>query len=160
MVMKESFNLNNMDKNYIKNFAKKVLEDGFVLSLGTQDRDGVWVADLIYVHDQDLNLYWISMPEARHSRALGQNKMVACTITASHYTNQERALQVEGVAEKIDGPMFELEKKLETKRGLPVPQKAGEILEKGHVWYKLIPTKIYLIHSVPFGYERQNVEID
>ncbi|MDO8593798.1 MAG: pyridoxamine 5'-phosphate oxidase family protein [bacterium] len=143
----------------LKNLVRAVIEDAYVMSLGTADKGGVWVADLIYVSDEDLNLYWISMPNARHSRAIEQNNKVACTITANSTTNKERALQIEGIVERINGPLFECEKKLEAKRGLPLPKAAGEILNKGHFWYVLKPKKLELIHSESFGYERQSVDM-
>lgn len=148
-----------MKNEELKNLARAVIEDAYLMSLATVDENGAWVADLIYVSGDNFNLYWISMPNARHSRAIEQNSKVACTITANYATNKERALQIEGIAERIDGSLFEYEKKLERKRGLPAPQAVGEILGKGHVWYVLKPTKIELIHSEPFGYERQSVDV-
>ena len=143
----------------VENLAKAVINDAYVMSLGTADENGAWVADVIYVSDDNFGLYWISMPNARHSRAIEWNNKVACTITASSTTNKERALQIEGTAERINGPLFEYEKKLEAKRGLPLPKVAGEILNKGHVWYALKPKKLELIHSELFGYERQSVNV-
>lgn len=148
-----------MNTDELKKLAQEVLNDAHLISLGTTDAQGVWVADVIYVSDEDLNLYWISMPQARHSQAIERNGRVACSVTASHHTNKERALQIEGVAGKIDGPLFEYEKKLEAKRGLPAPQAAGEILAKGHSWYVLRPTRVELIHSELFGYERKSVQL-
>ncbi|MDP2665822.1 MAG: pyridoxamine 5'-phosphate oxidase family protein [bacterium] len=148
-----------MKNEELKNLAKAIIKDAYLMSLATVDENGVWVADLIYVSDTNFNLYWISMPNARHSLAVEQNNKVACTITASYMTNKERALQIQGIAKKIHGPLFEYEKKLEMKRGLPIPQAAGEILEKGHMWYVLKPTKIELLHSEPFEYERQSIDI-
>ena len=148
-----------MNNDELKKLAQEVLHDAHLISLGTVDENGVWVADIIFVPDENLNLYWISMPQARHSQAIVQNGKAACSVTASEQTNKERALQIEGVAEKIDGPLFEYEKKLEAKRGLPVPQTEGEILAKGHSWYVLKPTKVELIHSELFGYERKSVQL-
>ncbi|MCR4275946.1 MAG: pyridoxamine 5'-phosphate oxidase family protein [Candidatus Parcubacteria bacterium] len=148
-----------MNNDELKKLVQEVLNDAHLISLGTVDENGVWVADVIYVPDEHFNLYWISMPQARHSQAIERNGKVACTVTASQQTNKERALQIEGVAEKIDGPLFDYEKKLEAKRGLPVPQAEGEILTKGHSWYVLKPTKVELIHSELFGYERKSVQL-
>lgn len=89
-----------MDNEGLKKLARGVLADAYVMSLGTADEGGAWVADLIYVADEDFNLYWISFP-----------------------------------------------------------QRAGEILENGHVWYRLRPTKVELIHSEPFGYEKKIVAL-
>src|SRR3989344_4835344 len=144
-----------MGNEEMKGLARQVLEEGYLMSLGTVDEGGVWVADVIYIHDEAFNLYWLSMPHVRHSKAIEENSKVACTITASWKTDAERALQIEGIAERIEGPMFELEKRLESKRGLPLPDEPGEILKKGHSWYMLKPTKIELLHSQSFGYDKK-----
>lgn len=148
-----------MNTDELKKLARKVLDDAHVMSIGTIDENGVWVSDVVYVPDDNFNLYWISFPHVRHSQAITKNNKVACTVTASWKTNQERALQIEGIAEKIDGPLFEYEKKLEAKSGKKIPERPGEILEAGHTWYVLRPTKIELLHSEPFGYEKQTVSL-
>ena len=149
--------MNNED---LKKLVKEVLNEGFVMSLGTVDDQGVWVADVIYVDDDRFNLYWVSMPDARHSKAIEKNNKVALTVTASWATDDEKALQIEGIAERIDGPLFEFEKKLETKRGLKIPEKEGEILSQGHVWYVIKPTRIELMYSKHFGYDRKGVNFE
>ena len=50
----------------IKRLIKEVLEKGYLMSLGTVDEGGVWVSDVIYVFDDEFNLYWISDPDTRH----------------------------------------------------------------------------------------------
>ncbi len=149
-----------MDNDGLKELARKVLEDGYLMSLGTADEGGVWVADVIYVHDEQFNLYWVSMPGTRHSRAIEGNNRVACAVTASQEVGKERALQISGVAEKVDGPLFELEKKHRTKRRMQTPTRPGEILEDGEVWYVLKPTKVELMHSEPFGYEKKSIPLE
>ena len=37
---------------------------------GDSRRRGIWVADVIFIHDDDLNVYWMSHPECRHSKAI------------------------------------------------------------------------------------------
>lgn len=148
-----------MEKEAIKNLARKVLEDAYFMSLGTLDDGGVWVSEVLYIHDESFNLYWLSFPHARHSKAIEVNKKVACTITASWETDKERALQIEGVAEKVEGPLFEYEKRLASKRGMMIPEIAGRVLEDGHSWYVLRPMKVELIHNEPFGYQKQNVDL-
>ncbi|MBX4200639.1 hypothetical protein KW786_00765 [Candidatus Parcubacteria bacterium] len=41
----------------IKKLILEVLEKGYLMSLGTQDSAGVWVCDVIYIFDEDLNIY-------------------------------------------------------------------------------------------------------
>lgn len=145
-----------MNNDELKGLAQKILQDTFVMSLGTFDQQGVWVADLVFLSDEDFNIYWVSMPNTRHSKAIELNNQVACTITASWDYKKERALQVSGTAERIT-PSLERERLYEAKRGRPIPEKEGEILSKGHAWYKLTPNTLKLIDSENFGYARQDV---
>ena len=148
-----------MEDHDLKQLAHEILREGFLMSLGTTDDEGVWVSDVIYVHDEDLCIYWVSLPSARHSQAIGAGSRVACNITSSHVLGKERALQIAGTAEPIEGSRLELEQMLEAKRGKEVPQVAGEILSRGHVWYVLKPDTTKLIDSDKFGYERKTIEI-
>jgi uncharacterized protein len=137
--------------------AEEVVKDGFVMNLGTIDEDGPWVASLVYVSDDKLNLYWISVPSSRHSMAIEKNPRVACTIVADHGTDKERALQIEGIAIALKDSSLEREQGLQEKRGVSLPAKEGEILKNGYQWYRLKPVKIELIHNELFGYDRKSV---
>jgi uncharacterized protein YhbP (UPF0306 family) len=147
-----------MNNDELKSLARKVLEDTLLMSLGTVDVEGVWVADVIFLSDENLNIYWVSMPTTRHSLALDLNNQAACTITADWEYKKERALQISGTVEKI-APSLEREREYEIKRGRPIPETEGEILSNGHVWYKLTPSVIKLTDSGNFGYKRQDVVI-
>ena len=140
----------------VQELAREILEDGLVMSLGVCDEDGPWVADVIYVAE-DWDLYWVSMPDARHSKAIAKDSRVACTITASRATNDERALQISGTAEQVGDGFLTLAHRMEGRRGKPLPENESDFLSKGHVWYRLVPDHIYLMHSKEFGYERKRV---
>ena len=43
----------------IKKRIKEVLDRGHLMSLGISDEAGVWVADVIYIHDDIFNIYWM-----------------------------------------------------------------------------------------------------
>lgn len=137
--------------------AHEILRDGYLMSLGTHDAQGVWVADVIYVPQDDFHLFWVSMPEARHSKAIRMNPFVAAAVTADHAVGNERALQIAGRVLQHEGPMFELEKRHRAKRGMQEPARPGEMIEDGHVWYEMIPERIELIHSKLFNFDRQRV---
>jgi uncharacterized protein YhbP (UPF0306 family) len=119
------------------------------------DEHGPWVASVIYVFDDDLNIYWISLPNARHSQAIAKNEKAAGAILASHETGKERGLQIEGTATVLTGSSLEREQALEKKRGMALPSQPGETLKEGQQWYKLAPTRIELIDNELFRYERK-----
>lgn len=126
------------------------------MSLGTVDDGGVWVADVIYVHDDSFNLYWLSQEDTRHSKAIAKNSKVGATITL------ERAfegLQIEGKAKKVTGALMKLARKHWKKSGKKPPKSESEILDPGESWYRLTPTKIELINEPLFGFEKKVVTI-
>lgn len=145
-----------MESN-LEKLIKEVLDRGYLMSLATMDDGGVWVSDVIYVYDDNLNIYWISSPDTRHSQAILKNPRVAGTITVSGPGEDNLGIQFEGVAETIEGPRRDLAVKHYAKRNKPAPQETEDVLE-GDSWYQLRPEKIELIHEKLFGFEKQRYE--
>lgn len=138
--------------------VQEVLRDGFAVNLGVCDANGPWVAPVVYVVDDAFNLYWISIPDCRHSRAIAENPTIAAAVIATHDTDNERALQMSGRAVRLEGPMFDLEQRLQEKRGLPAPQSPGDLLADGYEWYRFTPDRFELTYNTIFGYDRQTYE--
>lgn len=141
----------------IKKRVLEVLDKTHLMSLATMDDAGVWVADVIFIYDKDLNIYWLSAPEARHSQAVLKNNKVAGTITYSTKKNEPNfGIQLEGRVERLEGIQFILVAKHWAKRGHPAPDisKVATLLD-GDCWYKMTPTKIELVDEENFGFERQ-----
>ncbi len=145
-----------MEEN-IREFIKEVLDKGYLMSLATIDDGGVWVADVIYVFDDQFNIYWISDPEVRHSEAMLKNNKVAGTITISGPGENNLGIQFEGLVEKIEEPRYDLAKKHYTKRQKPEPEETDDVLQ-GDFWYVLRPSKIELINEKLFGFEKEKLE--
>lgn len=144
----------------IKELVFSVLEKGFLMSLATVDESGPWVSDVIYVHDDKLNLYWLSKMITRHSKAIEKNPKVAATITVWQKQGDKNVgLQIEGVANKVEGDILEMAVKHRLKRNKKVPTKEGEILEVGESWYKIKPTKIELIYELLYGFNKKKLEL-
>ena len=110
----------------IKELITDVLDKGYLMSLATHDEGGVWVADVIYVFDEQLNIYWISDREVRHSEAILNNNKIAGTVAISGPGESNLGIQFEGIAEKIEGPRYDLAKKHYTKRLKPEPEETEE----------------------------------
>ncbi|MEX2028789.1 MAG: pyridoxamine 5'-phosphate oxidase family protein [Candidatus Curtissbacteria bacterium] len=143
----------------IRRLVLEILEQGQNMSLGTYDGE-VWVNDVMYVYDGDFNIFWLSLDKTRHSKAILEHSQVAATITISNNAAEENiGLQIEGMAEKIEGDVFEMAKKHRLKRGKPEPEKEGEILDPGEAWYMLKPARIELIYESLFGYEKKVLEL-
>jgi uncharacterized protein YhbP (UPF0306 family) len=137
----------------------EVLEKGHLMSLATSDEGGLWVSDVVYVFDEDLSLYWMSDPDARHSQAILKNKQVAGTITISNKSKElNLGIQFSGIAEKIDGSRWDLAKKHLKKRSHPEPKEEDDVL-KGDSWYVLKPNNIDLIDEEHLGYDKKNLSL-
>ncbi len=138
-----------------------ILNNTHLMSLAVSDAKGPWVADVVFIYDKDMNIYWMSDPEARHSKTIVLNKKVAASITCSTISKEPNlGIQFEGIAEKLEGIQFKLLIKHLTKRSHPSPKikDAIKILD-GDCWYKLKPKKIYLIDEANFGYDRQELSL-
>jgi len=145
-------------ENKIKKIVKEVLEKGYLMSLGTTDDGGVWVCNVIYIYDEDFNLYWMSDPECRHSKAIMKNPKVAGTVTVNLPKENNLGIQFSGFAEKIDGDRYDLAKKHYAKRRKSELKETEDVLQ-GDSWYILKPEKIELICEEFFGFEKQILDL-
>ena len=129
------------------------------MSLGTLDGGGVWVSDVIYIHDDAFNLYWLSDSETRHSRAIQGNAKIAATITVSNNPGEENVgLQIEGIAERLEGNNLALATQHRLKRKKNPSTRDGEV-EEGESWYRLRPTKIEIIYEPLFGFDKKALQL-
>ena len=143
----------------LRKIVDEILEKGYLMSLATVDENGPWVSDVIFVNDE-LDLYWLSLENARHSKAILKNPKTAATITVSNGIGEKNiGLQIEGIAEKIDGDVFEMAKKHRAKRNKPLPEKEGEVLDPGESWYRLTPKKIEIIYEPLWGFEKKVLDL-
>ena len=51
--------------------ARTIIDSNFCMTLGTADENGrPWVSPVYYAHERYASFYWVSSPEATHSRNL------------------------------------------------------------------------------------------
>jgi hypothetical protein len=112
------------------------------------------VSDVNFVYDDDLNIYWMSEPGFRHSKAILKNNNVAGTITVNAPKEDNFGIQFSGIAEKLERQRYDLIKKYCQKKGRPDPVEGEDWLE-GYSWYVLKPNKIELICEKYFAYNKQ-----
>lgn len=143
----------------VKRRVQEVLERGYLISLGTQDGGGVWVADVIYTYDDNLNLYWMSYPTTRHSKAIEKNHQVAGSITVTSYGEKpELGLQLSGSVEKLDGIPPEAVARYFLKQNKSLPEENEDVLD-GHMWYVLHPAKLELLDTENLGWDKKPLEL-
>ena len=93
--------------------ARQLITDNFYLSLGTADADGTpWVTPVFFTPDGFSDFYWVSSPDAKHSRNLAAHPEVAIAIFDSSVpVGGAQAVYMKGVAKQLTGA--ELEQGLE-----------------------------------------------
>lgn len=144
----------------LKERAKEVLAQSHLMTLAVHDAEGVWAADVIFVYDEELRLYWISDPGTRHARAVDISGEAAATITASRQSKEPNfGLQIAGRVQKLHGTQYALVAKHFAKRGHETPpeENDNDRMFENLVWYELQPTTIHLIDEANFGFDKQVV---
>jgi uncharacterized protein YhbP (UPF0306 family) len=73
------------------------------MSLATVSDQGPWVCEVHFVYDHDLNLYFRSRSNTRHSQEIAENPKVAGTIHQKHgITDPPRGVYFEGQAKLME----------------------------------------------------------
>ena len=73
------------------------------MSLATCDNNKPWICEVHYVFDNELNFYFLSTPQRRHSIEISNNPHVAGNIVTQHQLGQNvRGVYFEGSAEKLE----------------------------------------------------------
>src|ERR671914_2974523 len=85
--------------------ARAIIDSNFYMTLGTADGDGrPWVSPVCYAHDRYAEFYWVSSPEATHSRNLAARPQVSIVIFDSRTpVGCGQGVYVRAVAEELMG---------------------------------------------------------
>jgi uncharacterized protein YhbP (UPF0306 family) len=98
----------------IEKTIREYLPNILHMSLGTCVDNKPWVCEVHFVYDDDLNLYWRSMPSRRHSQDIDRNPQVAGNIVVQHGPGEKpRGLYFEGMAQALtdideSSPVYQL----------------------------------------------------
>lgn len=139
--------LHTLIKDYLQNVK--------LMQLATSIDNKPWVCTLHFYADEDLNIYWISTPERRHSKEIKHNPHVAATMLVHEDSQEEKyivGISLEGTAEQID---TEEAKKISdnfTRKLKKDPTFIKDILEgkNPHKFYRLTPTNIVIFDTKNF----------
>jgi len=144
----------------LRELIEEILRDTREMVLATASEKGPWVTTLVFGHDQNLNLYWISYEVSRHTKELDKNPQVAAVVNKQPTGGgNDKGLQVEGKAFSLkEEEILPAAREYFAKRGTPhMPttlEEANELAE-GRSWFVLRPTKIYVYYGPLFGYDRK-----
>lgn len=98
----------------VEQVIREYLPNVIHMSLATCTNNRPWVCEVHFVYDNDLNLYWRSLPDRRHSQEIAANPNVAGNIVEQHGEGMKpRGLYFEGKAEHLsnltaDSPEYKL----------------------------------------------------
>ena len=69
----------------LETIARRVIDSNQFMTIGTADEDGVpWVSPVWYAPAEYREFFWVSDPEARHSRNIAARPQVAIVIFDAH----------------------------------------------------------------------------
>lgn len=134
----------------VKSFIQDYLSKMQLMLLSTSSGNQPWVTPVYYAFDANLNLYWLSNSEKRHSKELEKNPKVGGAIVVPHnYGDKVRGLQFEGEARKLAGEELEMGINIYTSRFWIVEDRTTENNGR-HTCYQLKPKIYYLYDEINF----------
>src|SRR6266511_3314190 len=94
--------------------ARAIIDGNRYMVLGTADRDGrPWVSPVYYAPSGYADLYWVSSPEAQHSRNLAARPELSVVVFDSQApVGEGQGVYMSAVAEQLTGA--DLERGIET----------------------------------------------
>lgn len=145
----------------ITNRIYKEVKDTWLMQLATVQDSQPWIANVFFVVDAQLNFYWLSYPNRRHSRELALNPKAAIAIAIK--TNKPViGVQAEGEVAEVHN------KTIIAKMMLPYIKKYGQgkdflqFVKEGknkHILYKFSPTTLQLFDEVHYKPEQNPIQL-
>lgn len=134
--------------NEIEQFIRQYLPNVIHMSLGTCIDNKPWVCEVHYAYDEDLNLYFFSLPSTRHCQEIAQNSQVSGNIVIPHGLGEgPQGVYFEGNTEKLRDSQ-EVENALQTygERFKERAEFAKQELPKEDGWrfYKITVSNFYV----------------
>lgn len=137
----------------LSKLIKDYLAHARLMQVSTAKDNQPWTCSVYFAYDNDLNLYWISTPQRRHSQEIATNEKVGGTIVLPHSSGQEvRGLQFQGVGKRATGE--DMKKAMDAyaaRIGMKEERKHKILNGKDvHVAYMIKPTMFVLFDEVNF----------
>jgi uncharacterized protein YhbP (UPF0306 family) len=89
--------------------ARRVIDDNRYMALGTSDEAGhPWISPVWFASEDFRNFYWVSSPDAKHSRNLAVHPEIAIAIFDSSVpVGGAQAVYMKGLAKELTGADLE-----------------------------------------------------
>lgn len=136
----------------IEKAIREYLPSVIHMSLATCVDNRPWVCEVHFAYDEDLNLYWRSKENRRHSQEIAQNPRVAGNIVKQFGPEDKTVFGVyfEGVAEKLEGVQVgDTVYQLFADRFGMGPEIVDSAARKdGNVFYRVAVSDMYVFGSI------------
>lgn len=139
----------------LEKLIREYLEKTQLMQIATCLNNQPWVATVHFAFDENLNLYWISSFDRRHSIEIEQNPNIAAAIVKPHTSGEKvRGIQLSGVASRLSGADIQAGMDIYTKRYTTPRERVKNIVEQtsgeNHTVYKIKPELFVLYDEVNF----------
>lgn len=131
---------------------RQYLPKGRMMQIATVSGDQPWICAVYFVEDDDLNLYWLSLPTRRHSQEIAAHSKVAVAVPIK-FDKPVTGIQAEGFAE----PVTDKQTIADIMRRYVDRYNSGQQFydlfvagQNQHVLYKFTPSKYVLFDEVTF----------
>jgi uncharacterized protein YhbP (UPF0306 family) len=137
----------------LRGLIVEYLSGAKMLQVATSKNDQPWACTVYFAYDENLNLYWISKSDRRHSTEIEENSKVAGTIVLPHKPGDKvRGIQLQGEAKKLNGKSASEGLNIFANRFGMSKEKIDVILNEsdGHFCYKIKPNYFVLYDEVNY----------
>lgn len=141
-------------------FIKQYVGRASVMQLATASGAQPWICSVYCVADSSLNIYWLSLPDRRHSLELAKNPQAAIAV-AIKADQPVVGFQAEGRAEVVNDPVIikQIMQRYTEKHATGTDFYKNFIQGKNqHLLYRFVPKTFVLFDEVNFPGERQQVK--
>ncbi|HET9947136.1 MAG TPA: pyridoxamine 5'-phosphate oxidase family protein [Patescibacteria group bacterium] len=138
----------------LKALISDYLTTAKIMQIATAKENQPWACTVYFAADNNLNIFWLSTPQRRHSEEIESNEKVAGAIVVDHAPGDKvHGIQFEGTAkrltnqEEIDHAVDTYAKKMGTDAKRVEELKSGK---DSHAVYMITPKKIVLFDVIHF----------
>ncbi len=132
---------------------RQYLSQGKMMQLATVSGEQPWICTVYYVEDEAANLYWLSLPDRRHSQEIAKHPQVAVAVPIK-FDQPVIGIQAEGRAEKVeDAETIKQVMQRYTARYNAGKQFYDNFIagKNQHALYKFTPNQMSLFDEQTFG---------
>ena len=137
-----------MTEQDLGTIARTIVDTNRFMTLATADESGSpWASPVWYAPADYRELYWVSSPDARHSRNLAQRPQLAIVIFDSHEPGGWKALYMSAVAEQltdVDGGI-EVFSRRSAEQGLPLWTRDDVLSPARHRLYRAAVSEHFVL---------------